>query len=345
MPESSILKGGVLMAAFAARRPTRDIDFAATGFANDTADVEQRVRSIIEVHLNDGLEFDPDSAVGEPIRDEADYSGVRVKITAQLATAKVALHVDVNFGDPIWPAPTEAVLPLLLGGTLRLAGYPDHMVLAEKIVTAIERGDQNVVDTADHAAREMVVHETTFRTEEPGIDGPSVQAIYSELAADAERNAMITGHVRGAADQGRTCLVLTNRLQHLDALADALESCASPVIRLHGRLTAANRRDIRHSLEEMDAQQQPFVLVAIDKIAGEGLDLPTLNTLFLTVPVSFKGRVIQQIGRITRGRAEHSMPAIVHDYRDKNVPILERMYSRRRRVMSKEGFVTAEPAE
>jgi superfamily II DNA or RNA helicase len=202
-----------------------------------------------------------------------------------------------------------------------------------------------VVDTADHAAREMVVHETTFRTEEPGIDGPSVQAIYSELAADAERNAMITGHVRGAADQGRTCLVLTNRLQHLDALADALESCASPVIRLHGRLTAANRRDIRHSLEEMDAQQQPFVLVAIDKIAGEGLDLPTLNTLFLTVPVSFKGRVIQQIGRITRGRAEHSMPAIVHDYRDKNVPILERMYSRRRRVMSKEGFVTAEPAE
>ncbi|TFC88906.1 helicase [Cryobacterium sp. TmT2-59] len=204
---------------------------------------------------------------------------------------------------------------------------------------------RHVVDTVDHAAREMVVHETTFRTEEPGIDGPSVQAIYSELAADAERNEMITGHVRGAADQGRTCLVLTNRLQHLDVLADALESCASPVIRLHGRLTAANRRDIRRSLEEMDAQQQPFVLVAIDKIAGEGLDLPTLNTLFLTVPVSFKGRVIQQIGRITRGRAEHSMPAIVHDYRDKNVPILERMYSRRRRVMSKEGFVTAEPAE
>lgn len=138
-----VLKGGVLMAAFAARRPTRDIDFAATGFANDITDVEQRVRSIIEVHLEDGLEFDPDSAVGEPIRDEADYNGVRVNITAQLATARVALYVDVNFGDPIWPAPTEAVLPLLLGGTLRLRGYPDHMVLAEKIVTAIERGEQN----------------------------------------------------------------------------------------------------------------------------------------------------------------------------------------------------------
>lgn len=138
-----VLKGGVLMAAFAARRPTRDIDFAATGFANNITDVVQRVRSIIEVQLEDGLKFDPNSAVGEPIRDEADYNGVRVKITAQLATARVALHVDVNFGDPIWPAPTEAVLPLLLGGTLRLRGYPDHMVLAEKIVTAIERGEQN----------------------------------------------------------------------------------------------------------------------------------------------------------------------------------------------------------
>lgn len=64
-------------------------------------------------------------------------------MTARLATAQVTLHIDVNFGDPIWPAPTEAVLPLLLGGTLRLLGYPDHMILAEKIVTALERGEQN----------------------------------------------------------------------------------------------------------------------------------------------------------------------------------------------------------
>ncbi len=138
-----VLKGGVLMAAFAERRPTRDIDFAARGFANDIPEVEQRVRSIIAVPRDDGLEFDPGSVSGEQIRDEADYNGVRVKVTARLSTAQVALHIDVNFGDPIWPAPTEAVLPLLLGGTLRLLGYPDHMVLAEKIVTALERGEQN----------------------------------------------------------------------------------------------------------------------------------------------------------------------------------------------------------
>ncbi len=192
-----VLKGGVLMAAFAARRPTRDIDFAATGFTNDITDVVQRVRSIIEVHLEDGLEFDSDSAVGEPIRDEADYNGVRVKITAQLATARVALHVDVNFGDPIWPAPTEAVLPLLLGGALRLRGYPDHMVLAEKIVTALERGEQNTRwrDFTDIAAiarsriirgadlREAIVTVARYRH----IDIEPLGPLIAEMPALAQR--------------------------------------------------------------------------------------------------------------------------------------------------------------
>ncbi|MEO7016080.1 MAG: nucleotidyl transferase AbiEii/AbiGii toxin family protein [Leifsonia sp.] len=192
-----VLKGGVLMAAFAARRPTRDIDFAATGFANDITDVVQRVRSIIGVHLDDGLKFDPNSAVGEPIRDEADYNGVRVKITAQLATARVALHVDVNFGDPIWPAPTEAVLPLLLGGTLRLRGYPDHMVLAEKIVTAIERGEQNTRwrDFTDIAAiarsriirgadlREAIVAVARYRQ----VDIEPLGPLIAEMPALAQR--------------------------------------------------------------------------------------------------------------------------------------------------------------
>ena len=65
-----------------------------------------------------------------------------------------------------------------------------------------------------------------------------------------------------------------------------------------------------------------------------------MNTLFLAVPVSFKGRVIQQIGRVTRGGADSRMPTVVHDFRDSNVPIFEQMYQRRRRVMAKEGFTS-----
>ena len=144
-----------------------------------------------------------------------------------------------------------------------------------------------------------------------------------------------------AANLGRASLVLTNRLDHLDALAGQIARRTQvPVLRLHGRLTPAERRNVRQTLTTTDAQQRPFVLVAIDKVAGEGLDLPTLNTLFLAVPVSFKGRVIQQIGRITRGTDDQARPAVVHDFRDSKVPLLERMHSRRRRVITKEGFTT-----
>lgn len=138
-----VLKGGVLLAAFAARRPTRDIDLRASGFPNDVAECERRVRDIAAARLDDGLSFDPVSVRGEPIRDEIDYPGVRVHLEATLASARIAIHVDINFGDPIWPAPEPTQLPRLLGGVVRLLGYPDHMVLAEKIVTALQRGVAN----------------------------------------------------------------------------------------------------------------------------------------------------------------------------------------------------------
>ena len=75
------------------------------------------------------------------IRDQDQYSGVRVRLAAGLATANERFHVDVNVGDPIWPAPTEIELPRLLGQpAISLRGYPMEMVLAEKTITALQLG-------------------------------------------------------------------------------------------------------------------------------------------------------------------------------------------------------------
>jgi len=165
-----------------------------------------------------------------------------------------------------------------------------------------------------------------------------MQAIYSALAADEARNAQVVTEIERAAEQGRRSLVLTNRLDHLEALAAATEArTAVPVIRLHGRLPGPERRAVRERVSALDAAREPFVLIAIDKVAGEGIDLPSLNTLFLAIPVSFKGRIIQQIGRVTRGSDSPDLPT-VHDFRDVAVPVLERMHNRRRRVVAKEGF-------
>jgi len=138
-----ILKGGVLLAALNARRPTRDIDLAAHALRNTEAEILGMVRKIAAISLDDGLEFDAKRAAAEAIREENEYSGIRVTLGGALSRALIRLHVDVNVGDPIWPEPEQVSLPRLLDGVLSVRGYPLEMVLAEKLSTAIARGTAN----------------------------------------------------------------------------------------------------------------------------------------------------------------------------------------------------------
>lgn len=141
-----VLKGGVLLAAFDSRRPTRDVDLAGLDLASDAVSVLEPVRRVLVVEppLDDGIAFGVEAVTAEVIRGEDDYSGVRVHVEAYLASAQLPFPVDVNVGDPIWPSPTTVAVPRLLGGeSIELRGYPMHMVHAEKIVTAVQRGTAN----------------------------------------------------------------------------------------------------------------------------------------------------------------------------------------------------------
>jgi len=136
-----ILKGGVLLAAYEMRRPTRDVDLAGLNIANSVEATVALVGAVLSNERDDGWVFGPPS--GTTIRDEDQYSGVRVTIPCELARARLSFHVDVNFGDPIWPDPEYVVMPRLLGGELRLRGYPLVMIYAEKLVTSVQRGIAN----------------------------------------------------------------------------------------------------------------------------------------------------------------------------------------------------------
>jgi hypothetical protein len=140
-----VLKGGVLLAAYQLRRPTADIDVAALRTSHDLDLVRRTIIDIaatdLPEQLADGLVFDLGAVTAQPIRDQDRYSGVRVRLVAALATAREPFHVDVNLGDPIWPAPSVVELPRLLGQQpITLRGYPIEMILAEKIVTALQLG-------------------------------------------------------------------------------------------------------------------------------------------------------------------------------------------------------------
>jgi hypothetical protein len=141
--EQLVLKGGILLAAFEERRATRDIDLQAQAVESDVDSVRVMACEIAAIAIDDGVMFEIETASAEQIRDEGIYAGVRVTMTARLASARQYFHIDMNMGDPISPAPKQVRLPRLLGGEVVLRAYPLAMVHAEKVVTAIARGTVN----------------------------------------------------------------------------------------------------------------------------------------------------------------------------------------------------------
>jgi hypothetical protein len=148
-----VLKGGVLLAALGERRPTADGDALARNMANDAQVVAARVAEIAAIADDDGVVFSPSTVSTRTIRDGALYHGVRVAVDARIGTARVKLRLDVNFGDPVTPAPHVVELPALRAGMepVRVLGYPIETVLAEKLMTAVdlEAGNTRVRDYAD----------------------------------------------------------------------------------------------------------------------------------------------------------------------------------------------------
>jgi len=138
---SLVLKGGMLLAAFGLRRATRDVDVLALRTDNDPGAVERLLVDVTSVETDDGVEFLPHTITAAAMRDDDVYPGVRASLEARLATARLKFSVDVNVGDPVVPAPIRTAIPVLLEDKpIEALAYPKVMVVAEKLVTALQRG-------------------------------------------------------------------------------------------------------------------------------------------------------------------------------------------------------------
>ncbi|WP_277213312.1 nucleotidyl transferase AbiEii/AbiGii toxin family protein [Isoptericola croceus] len=131
-----------------------DVDALARNLRADQESVISRVAEIAAIEIpGDGVEYLVDSVRASTIRDDGLYAGVRVVMEARIATAQVKIQLDVNFGDPVTPAPRLVELPSLRDGEehIRVRGYPIETVLAEKLATAIALGaaSTRVRDWAD----------------------------------------------------------------------------------------------------------------------------------------------------------------------------------------------------
>jgi len=135
-----VLKGGMLLAAFRLRRPTRDVDMQALDFTLDAQHLLAVVTAVAGVDAPDGVQLDAKAVIVESIRDEDEYQGLRVHVPAHVASFTVDFKLDVSTGDPITPAPQMVEVPALLGGVITVRGHPIQMVIAEKTVTILQRG-------------------------------------------------------------------------------------------------------------------------------------------------------------------------------------------------------------
>jgi superfamily II DNA or RNA helicase/very-short-patch-repair endonuclease len=184
----------------------------------------------------------------------------------------------------------------------------------------------------------VMVRPTDFRPLRPA--NPNVRQqfheLYEELIADEERNQLICHDLIQTLREGRSPLVLTERNEHLDSLAKQLASEVPHLVVLRGGMRKKELDAISARLAAIPADEARVIL-ATGRYVGEGFDDARLDTLFLTLPVSWHGTIAQYVGRLHRlydGKRE----VRVYDYADLNVPMLARMFDRRGRGYEAIGY-------
>lgn len=221
---------------------------------------------------------------------------------------------------------------------LGLTATPYRRDGLQEIVTMQCGPIRHEIPTNEGPAREvdlrLDVRETQFAV--TGATEAPIHELFRQLVEDEERTALVCDDVIGALAQGRRCLVLSQWKEHCALLADGLRMRGIAPFVLEGGLGKRVRAALLEEIEQTSADD-PLVVVATGQYLGEGFDCPQLDTLFLSFPISFKGRLVQYTGRLMRAY-ENKTSVRVYDYADIRVPVLRAMHTRRLATYKRLGF-------
>ncbi|MHB8302669.1 MAG: DEAD/DEAH box helicase [Acidobacteriaceae bacterium] len=171
----------------------------------------------------------------------------------------------------------------------------------------------------------------------PDLTEVTIQDVYGALSKDALRNAMIAADIVHAIESGRSPLLLTGRIEHLQYFATRLSGVAQHVFVLKGGMGKKQRRLTAETMAAVPDDNESRLILATGSYLGEGFDDARLDTLFLAMPISWKGTLQQYVGRLHRLH-DNKRVVQVYDYVDNGVPMLARMYGRRLRGYSAIGY-------
>jgi superfamily II DNA or RNA helicase len=155
----------------------------------------------------------------------------------------------------------------------------------------------------------------------------AIQEIYKALLRSDERNLFIVADVMNAIKDSRFPVILTERKEHLEILKSLLENKIQNLIVMKGGMGKKQRQAALNALESLPDHTEK-ALLATGRYLGEGFDDERLDTLFLTLPISWRGTLSQYAGRLHRTH-NSKKEVVIYDYVDLDVPVLARMYDRR----------------
>ncbi|HVB82780.1 MAG TPA: DEAD/DEAH box helicase family protein [Candidatus Binataceae bacterium] len=231
----------------------------------------------------------------------------------------------VGFEAIVREARARYVLGLSATVTRKDGHHPIIFMQCGPIRYRVDAKKQAAERPFDH---KVVFRRTAFRLDPSGRgDHPAIQELYARLACDRARNDLIFDDIISALEAGRSPLVITERKDHLDALAARLAKFAKNVVVLRGGMTARESRKATESLAAISDGEER-ILVATGRYLGEGFDDARLDTLFLTMPISWRGTLAQYAGRLHRHYST-KRDVVIYDYVDGNEPTLAKMAAKR----------------
>ena len=188
----------------------------------------------------------------------------------------------------------------------------------------------------------VIPRQTDFRMV-PNLTDVTIHDVYTALVRDRARNEMIVEDLVRAVESGHSPLLLTGRTEHLKYFETKLTGVVKNVFVLKGGMGTKQRRAATEALASVGETDQRVIL-ATGSYIGEGFDDARLDTLFLTMPISWKGTLQQYVGRLHRLH-DNKRVVRVYDYVDAEVPMLARMYERRLKGYSAIGYRVQEVYE
>ncbi|MCM3163278.1 TOTE conflict system archaeo-eukaryotic primase domain-containing protein [Metabacillus litoralis] len=174
-------------------------------------------------------------------------------------------------------------------------------------------------------------------------EGKDIQKIYSELINNQNRNEMIFNDILTELEKGSVPLILTERIEHVSLLVEMLKGFAKNIITLTGGMSKKEEKDKFKTLNNVKDNEE-MVIVATGKYIGEGFDYSRLDTLFLVMPLSWKGTLQQYVGRLHRLH-DNKTKVKVYDYVDHKEHMLKAMFEKRMKGYHALGYKVLEEEE